>query len=129
MVDKFEYYQIQSWMIDDLEFENLHQAFLFAIIYRFPNHKFYGARKFLARLLMCDVRTVDRCLRYLLHMGYIKKLKTKKNYGNYKFKKTYTYIAIINEKNHPKRKNNEDILLFDVWGNIIINSDYGQDIP
>ena len=123
MADKFKFYKIESWMVNDLDFETLHQQTLFAIIYGFKNHKFYGARKFLARLLMCDVRTVDRCLRYLQDVGYIAKLKTQKNYGDYKFKKTNTYIAIIDEENHPKRKNNEDILQFDVWGNIIIDFD------
>jgi len=127
MVDKFKYYQVESWMIRDLEFKNLHQVVLFSIIYHFPLHTFFGARNFLAKLLLCNVRTVDRCLKYLQDIGYIKKLRTRKNYGDYKFKKTFTYLAIIDEKNHPSRKNNEEIILFDEYDNIIINPDYGQD--
>ena len=63
MVDKFKYYQVESWILNDLEFKTLHQMVLFSIIYRFPEHKFYGARKYLAKLLLCNVRTVDRCLK------------------------------------------------------------------
>ena len=124
MADKFKFYKIESWMVNDLDFETLHQQTLFAIIYGFKNHEYHGAREFLARLLRCDVRTVDRCLRYLQDVGYIAKFKTKKYYGNYQFKKTYTYQAIIDEKNHPKKECEEERnLLFDEWGNIIIDFD------
>lgn len=75
-------------MLEELEFKTLIQATIFAIIYGFKNHTYVGSRHYLAMLTLCDVRTVDRALKYLVTNGYLEKIIIKRPFKSYRGYKT-----------------------------------------
>ena len=81
---KFKFYTIQAWMLETLEFKTLIQAAVYAIIYGFKNHNYTGSRQYLASLCLCDVRTIDRALDYLVKKEYLIKRIIKKPYGSFR---------------------------------------------
>ena len=81
---KFKYFKVENWMLEELEFKTLTQMTVFAIIYGFKNHEYIGGRNYLATLTLCDVRTIDRVLDYLVKKEYIFKRIIKRKYGSFR---------------------------------------------